>query len=102
MNKTTTAKKWALKHKVTGQVYPTYTYPTRSAARQAAQGRRFKGEFTPVKFMTTATKTVKKEVKPVEIKTTATKPQPKKSPNRTPKLRSSKDSSTFPIHQRWF
>jgi hypothetical protein len=44
---------WALKSRVTGRVYPSFSYPTRSAARKASKGRRFKGEYFPVKMDTT-------------------------------------------------
>ncbi len=45
--------KWALKDKTTGLIYPTFTYTSRSSARKASKGRRFKGNYTPVKVPTT-------------------------------------------------
>lgn len=41
---------WALRHKTTGAIFPTFTYKNREAARKAAKGRRFGGKYTPVKI----------------------------------------------------
>jgi hypothetical protein len=100
MTKATTALKWVLKNKETGKVFPTFSYPSRSAARKAAKGQRFKGQYMPVKLTVTHTpKTViKKEVPIIEtqVKTTTAKVL-----NHTPILRKSQGINSFPMHQRW-
>ncbi len=55
--KTTTKKQsinknWVLKNKETGKVYSNWSYPSRTAARKAAQGQRFKGLYTVAKVTT--------------------------------------------------
>jgi len=110
MTKTNTATKWVLKSKVTGKIYPTFAYATRSAARKAANGRRFKGEYMPVKFVTKQTAHVPtkttfaamQEAAPIVY--TETKTVTKRTVNRNPILRSQTGSTSFnsfPIHQRW-
>jgi len=46
--KNTKKNTWALRNKVTGQIYPNFTYKTRASARKAAKAARFGGMFTPV------------------------------------------------------
>lgn len=102
-----TKKAWVLKNKETGKFYPNFTYPTRSAARKAAKGQRFKGQYTPaqIKVMKhnmpktkdiVAHNVMKKEVTPIETQTQTTKVL-----NRTQILRKSSGFNSFPIHQRW-
>lgn len=41
---------WGLKNKVTGEMYPNFTYKSRQSARKAAKSPRFGGMFTAVKI----------------------------------------------------
>ena len=40
---------WVLQHKLTGEIYPNFTYKSRESSRKAAKGHRFKSLFKPVK-----------------------------------------------------
>ena len=54
---------WMLKHKISGDIHPTYTYKTRASARKACRSAsgRF-SNFTPVKvYAKTVTRTRTKE-----------------------------------------
>lgn len=57
MSKTKSNKVWALRNKETGTLYPEFTYKSREAARKAAKGRRFKGQYTPCRLSDVKTTT---------------------------------------------
>ena len=80
---------WKLKNKETGNYFPTFTYKTRSAARKAAKGRRFKGQYTPVKVTP-----VQATINEIERNTTSTM---KQNVNKTMKL--TKRSLGTPVHK---
>lgn len=72
---------WVLKNKETGKVYSNWSYPSRTAARKAAKGRRFKGAYTPFKAGVAKGVSTAVDIDPKKLKKGKPAPTPKSESN---------------------